>query len=393
MRRLLPALLLLALPQLARAEESTLEQAKAAFEGGKTAYAAGRYDAAIAAFTEAQRLAPRPAIVFSLAQAHRLQYFVDKRPPRLLQAVELYRRYLAEEPRGPRREDAVGHLAALEPLLARVQTEVSRAAMVEEAKVETQLMVSTNVSGAVASIDGATPLEVPVLQSVTPGPHKVRISAPGYFDRELERIAVEGRLVVIDADLEEIPARLSFEVPAGAEVSIGGRPLGSAPFGGPVPLAAGRYFVSVTKSGAYPAATELELTRGEDARVAVQLETTTQRVIAYAALGTAGGLLVAGGAAAAAALVAQGEATDIRAKLDRGQNLTLGDVAAYDAAVERRDRLRGASIGLLAGCGAVALTGALLYAFDHRRPESGPSFQISPVGGPGAAGAALSGRF
>ena len=42
------------------------------FNAGAQAYASGQFDAAIQAFTEAQGILPRPAIVYSLAQAHRL---------------------------------------------------------------------------------------------------------------------------------------------------------------------------------------------------------------------------------------------------------------------------------------------------------------------------------
>lgn len=385
--------LLLCAPAARVAAEGDLEQAKAAFEAGKNAYAAGNYEVAIAAFAEADRLAPRPAIVFSLAQAYRLQYFVDRRPPRIKRAVELYRRYLAEEPQGPRREDAVTHLATLEPLLLKVEAEHGGAAMVENRRAETQLMVSTSVKDARVTIDGGASAAAPVLQVVDPGPHQITISAPGYFDRTLEKLAVEGRLVVVDVELEERPAALSLSAPEGAEVLIGGRRVGQAPLSGPVPLPPGRHFVSVSKNGAYPRAEEIVVERGQALAVEVQLQPTAQRTAAYVLFGSAGVIAAGGAVTTVLALLAEGRAKDIREALDQGQNLEPADLDDYDRAVERRDTFGAVSVGLFAGAGVAALTGALLYAFDHGRAEAAPGFQVAPLGGPDGLGAAVSGRF
>src|SRR4051794_3084418 len=84
-----------------------LDRAKASFQAGATAYAAGEYLAAIQALESAYALTPLPAIAFSLAQAERRQYFVAHEPPYLLRALELYRRYLDQVPTGGRRAAAL----------------------------------------------------------------------------------------------------------------------------------------------------------------------------------------------------------------------------------------------------------------------------------------------
>ena len=394
MRAVFAAAACLALAGSAQASEAEdLEQAKAAFEGGKTAYSAGNYEAAIAAFSQADRLAPRPAIVFTLAQAYRLQYFVDKQPPRLKRAVELYRRYLEEEPDGPRREDSVSHLAMLEPLLLRVEAEHGRAAMVEQNRSETQLMVSTSVKEARISIDGSEPVLAPVIRTVTPGAHQIKVIAAGYFDWKFEKFAVEGRLVVIDAELQERPAQLALAAPEGAEVVIGGRLFGEAPLAGPIPLTPGRHFVSISKNGAYPMAEELVVERGQELQVTVDLDTTAQRTTAYVVLGSSAALLIGGGVTTLLAVLAEGSAQDIRERLDAGENLLPEDLDTYDSAVDRRDTLTGASVGLFAAGGVAAITGVLLYAFDHPRAESAPGFQVAPVALVGGLGGSISGRF
>src|SRR5579871_6423187 len=58
------------------------------FNAGARAYAAGKYVAAIRAFEEAYRMDPRPGLVFSIAQAYRRQYFIDKAKENLSQAIQ-----------------------------------------------------------------------------------------------------------------------------------------------------------------------------------------------------------------------------------------------------------------------------------------------------------------
>nr|HEX4318067.1 tetratricopeptide repeat protein [Kofleriaceae bacterium] len=76
-------------------------------ERGMAYHAAGDYDAAVAAFTEAYALAPAPALLFDLAQAYRLGGHCDD-------AVIMYRRFLSSTPGGDARAVAEGHLTAME---------------------------------------------------------------------------------------------------------------------------------------------------------------------------------------------------------------------------------------------------------------------------------------
>ena len=117
-RSLLVLSALLALTSQGLAQSAPeLERAKASFKAGANAYAAGDYLAAIQALEDAYEISPLPAIAFSLAQAERKQYFVDEQRGHLERALQLFRRYLAEETRGARREDARVAITQLEPLL------------------------------------------------------------------------------------------------------------------------------------------------------------------------------------------------------------------------------------------------------------------------------------
>ena len=112
------AAVLLLTAQPARADEKA--EAQKRFRSGEVAFKAGDYVVAAEAFEEAYALLPLPAIAFSTAQSYRLQYFIDKQPARLRRAVELYRVYVDQTPKGGRREDAVANLAEVEPLLGRL---------------------------------------------------------------------------------------------------------------------------------------------------------------------------------------------------------------------------------------------------------------------------------
>ncbi len=70
---------------LALAGASTFDEAKTVFEAGQQAFEAGEFAAAAAAFEQALAMIPgpgprgdpRPAIVFSMAQAYRRLYFAE----------------------------------------------------------------------------------------------------------------------------------------------------------------------------------------------------------------------------------------------------------------------------------------------------------------------------
>src|SRR5688500_14463692 len=73
--------------------DADLARAKALYDEGSQAYADASYDRAIELFLAAYGLSRRPAILFNVAQAYRLQG-----PAWCAQAATYYRRALDEEP-------------------------------------------------------------------------------------------------------------------------------------------------------------------------------------------------------------------------------------------------------------------------------------------------------
>ncbi|WP_044247018.1 carboxypeptidase regulatory-like domain-containing protein [Chondromyces apiculatus] len=403
----------------AMAQEDAVVQAKNLFNAGAKAYERAQYQAAIQAFEEAYRLSPRPGIRFSIAQAERRQYYVDKQPEHVRKALLLYQAYLAEVPQGGRRSDVVQALAELEPIAARLDAAEAGAVAppAPEApapvKRKTQLMISALAEGAVLWMDGGEMKDLPFIEEVTPGKHRIKVSAPGYFDDEREVVTLEGAVVALDVAMKERPARLEVSTDARADLSIDGRTVGQAPLVQPVEVPSGKHLLTITRDGRKPFSREIELRRGQMLHLDIPLDRTPQRYVAYAFLGTGIAGMVAGGVFAGLALYKQGVAADIHDSAKDTKNLPSSERTRYNDALEQRDRWR--QIGAITATSGVIMGGAgvLLYLMDNPsvpapgrlEPEpkapsplprySDPSLEVSvvPSVGPGMGGALVVGRF
>ncbi|MCB9646411.1 MAG: PEGA domain-containing protein [Deltaproteobacteria bacterium] len=371
MRKIACIALALALAGPAAAQsEDDVAQAKRLFEAGGAAYAQGRYGEAIRALEAAYRFYPDPAVAFSLAQACRRGFFEDRAPARLLRALELYRVYLREAPRGGRREDAVDQIQQLEALRLRVEAPPPAA----PAPTPTELLVYSAAPGATASVDGAPPAPVPALVAVSPGAHEVRVEAPGFDPAALSAEAVEARMTPVTVPLSPRPGRVTVETAPGAELYVDGRAVGQAPLAAPLALAPGPHRMDARRSGAHPAGVAVEVPQDGALTVQLPLRTTTQRKVAFGLLGAGAGLVALGATSAGLAVHFQGQA-------DLGtptENLEPEDGDAVNQALDRRDGFRAAAGALLGVGAAAALTGGLLYLLDV--PEAPVGLALGPQG-------------
>lgn len=415
MKRAIVALALLAAVAACpwAAAQSNVEQARTLFNAGAQAYDAGQFPAAIQAFEEAYKLAPRDAIVFSIAQAYKRQYYIDKKPESLRMAMKRYRDYLAKVPSGGRSADAAQALAELEPIAAQIAPGEPgpEPAAPAQASTPTRLMVSSRTKGAKVSVDGGPMQEMPLIAEVKPGKHRIRVVADGRFDEERDVAAAEGGIVALDIPLRDKPALLSVAVEDGVQVAVDGRPVGTTPLTAPVETTAGVHLLTLTKNGRHAYVEEIELRRGERKQVRKDLSVTGQRTASYVVLGTSAAGLIAGGVCTVLALHQQSEATDIESEAKSG-NVPADRIGEHNEAIDRRNSWRLAA-GISYGAGlALAATGTLLYAFDqpsaqapavrlHRektQPDeapAGPSLELSaaPLIAPGFAGGAMGMRF
>ena len=343
---------------------SDLERAKASFKAGANAYAVGDYLAAIQALEDAYEISPLPAIAFSLAQAERKQYFVDEQRAHLQRALELFRRYLSEDTRGARREDARLAITQLEPLLDAKPRKPELTAKAQARP--TRLMIVSDAPGARITLDDGAAAASPLIREVTPGKHHARVQASGYVDAERDVTALSGELLLTEVRLAERPGTLFVSAPAGAEVYVDGVFVGQGGQMVTVSLAPGPHQMHVAQQGRRLARRAIRLERGKAHTEIVTLEPTTQRTLSEV-------LFIGGGAAIGASLVlsalavrSENRAEDFLQERSH-KNVDSGELVAYRASLVERNRYRtAAGVGVASAFG-MFITGLFLHELDQPR--------------------------
>jgi len=393
------------------AHAQDVEQAKELFEAGAQYYANGQYAAAIQAFEAANKIVAKPAIEFSIAQAHRRQYFLDKNSEHLSSAIRLYQDYMAKG--GARSADAAQALEELQTIANRMSAEEKAQAAHGLSKEPPRIMVMSQTPGAQVTLDQKLTKPIPFGPDVVAGKHHVHVFAPGYFDYDQDVQAFDNTVTPVNADLKEKTAHLALDAPTNATVSIDGRFAGTTPLSAAIQLPAGRHLVVVTKNGRKAFMQEIELARDQRKTLAVDLKVSGQRIVADSLLLSAVGAAIVGGVFTGVALVEQGNASTLNDR--RGQSLfTEQDAADYDSYKSARNRwatVAGVAYGVSA---ASLLTGIVFYVFDqptvnlpperlddqpspsqkNQRPSIEPlEMGMAPLAGPNVAGAMLFGRF
>jgi hypothetical protein len=405
-RLLAVAVMLAASPALA---QDATAQAKALFTAGAQAYEAGQFPAAIQAFAEAYRLSPRPGLLFSMAQAHRKQYFVDKQATHVREAVRLYREYVAKVEQGGRRGDAVQALAELEPIAERLGPGDATLPPPEK-KQATRISVSASAKDATVTLDGK-PVETGIFHEVAATKHTIRVTAPGYFPEEREVPTAEGGIMAVDVAMREQPGVLSVAAADDADIAIDGRSMATTPMSRPLEVTPGTHFVAVTKRGYRPFAEDMDFVHGDTKTITVKLERTGQRVASYALFGVAALGVVTGAALAGVALYEQSQAKPLGMMITQNGGVSTAAAGNYNSDLSTRNDLRLAAGVALGGGVAVGLTGVMLAVFDQptvsagRRKDDAPKqtapaprdrpvdLGAIPILGPGLYGASVRARF
>lgn len=367
--------------QSPEAQSSDVAKAREYFRAGAQAYSIGEFAVAVQAFEQAYAIAPRPAVLFSIAQAEKRLYFVAHEARHLERSIRLYREYLQSPPPLARKSDALQALSELEPLAAKGDNAGEPrppAASTDDGRTRdaspqpTRIMLASPSEGARLSLDGGEPQSSPLIREVSPGEHEARIEAPGY-DRDVRRIlAVGGALVTYDVVLKEQPATLAIHAPSGAELSIDGRVQGTFPFPKPLAVSAGTHLISVTKRGYDGWATELRVGRGERATLVASMPRSFQRTTALIMFGTAASAMTASGIFAYFAVGQENSAKEFLAARGNG-SLDASALSDYQSVRADRDRLRFAALAS-AGVGlGLAAAGAVLFNYDSKAaPEPAP---------------------
>jgi hypothetical protein len=388
---------------------------KVLFDAGARAYQQGDFKAALQAFEQAYRIDQRPGLLFSIAQAHRRQYAVDRRAGHIAVALKYFRDYVVSVQQGGRRADAVQAMNELEPIAQTLEREGQLQPLEEQAP-STRIVVSSPVAEATITVDGdKEPRALPFIAEVAPGKHTLRIAREGFAPEERTVEVASGGVTALDIGLKELPGKVDVKGPAGASAWIDGRPSGRLPLSGPIEVTPGKHDVRVSLSGYEEHREEVDLARGGAESLTASMRFTFQRKLAFGLAGAGALSLITGAVLGGAALAEQGNASAIKKDIDAGKvvcrDVGCAPLDSYNSSVDARNTLGGASVALL-GTGALLLaSGVLLYLFDvpspvtpskgtPDQPKSAPTkvdvpldLGLAPVIGPGYAGGTLHFQF
>lgn len=372
MKRTLIALALCAgslpMPAFAGDLPSDLDRAKESFKAGATAYAAGDYLAAIQALDAAYQLEPLPAIAFSLAQAHRRQYFVDHAREHLDRSIALFRQYVELAPGGSRRADALDALSQLEPLAAAQPKTALRSDSNADALRRTRVLITSDAPGAELTLDGTAATPSPLIREVEPGKHRVRVAAPGFYPSERELNAIAGELTLTPVPLRERPSTLGIWTSPDADIYIDGAYMSQGGDGVRVQLSSGKHRLAVAQKGHQVALREVTLQRGKTQNIRVVLEQTPQRITSQVLFMVGGAALGASLVFSALAIRSEGSAEQFLGR-QAAQNVTAPELTSYNTSINDRDRYRLATGVSLAGAAGLFITGLFLHELDQPDPQ------------------------
>jgi tetratricopeptide (TPR) repeat protein len=168
--------------------EARRSDAKQRYQRGVEQYRAGRYAEAVAAFLEADRLAPSPALSFNIARAY-------ERLDDTSGALRWYRDYLRRNPNAKNAAGVKERIAALAARLAQTGLQ--------------QLSVLSTPDGATVLVDGQAVGATPFTGELAPGRHLVLIERQGYRQARHEIVLAPSTPTELNVSLEPEPRRAS----------------------------------------------------------------------------------------------------------------------------------------------------------------------------------------
>jgi hypothetical protein len=268
---------LLVSPAVARPlSQSLTGAAKESYEAGKVHFADGNFRGAMLKFEAAYDASKDVRLLWNAAAAAR----GDKRYAKALEFLNTYLKEGDGVLSAADRTDAEDSIKGLEPLVSRLRLAI--------AQPEAQVTVDEQLVG-------TSPLPRAVLLDV--GPHHVVVRKPGFaaFD---QTITLRDRETTLEVPLvaEAVSGRIEITVqPAGAAISVDGKPAGRD--GMSMPLPAGSHALKISLADYNEHRVEFTLKGGESRNFNITLEKQKKGVPAWVWI--TGGVLLAGGAATA----------------------------------------------------------------------------------------------
>lgn len=385
-----------------------VERARTFFNAGAAAYEGAKYYDAVRSFEQAYELAPRPQVLFSLAQAERKEYFASNNAGYLRRALAHYKEYLEQVPTGGRRSEALEAKTDLEGRLARLDPSQAQGSVMPTEKRKARITVYSATAGAQVVVDRGQPQELPYFADLEPGKHVVRVFAEGYFDAQQEVSGDKPIDVPVNLTLRDRPALVTISYDGSADFYVDGRIVATTPIARAVEVPPGIHVLSLSANGKRAFSQEVVLERGKPFKIEPRPETSGQRVVAWTML-VGGGIGLLGGAFFGLAAVNREDRVQEIDQIKDERNITSAELDEHNRAIDRRDTFRTTAIVSTAVGGALAAGGLLLYLFDKpnvavlppRSVEPGPSpkkpgeleITAQPLLGPGIYGGGATIRF
>lgn len=201
------ALALLGASSHARAEDA--EEAKRHFDKAELAYKLGRYAEAIEQYEAAYKAMPEPAFLFNVAQSHRQQYQIDKKPLHIYKALSLYKAYLRDSPEAKNRQVVLKLVDELKGLLSDIEAR----SLAAPAKAATLVLRTEGALGASVRLDGKPIGTIPLSKAVSPGTHTIEATRDGYAPWSTVVTVAAGSQLEVPVLLEPLGAKRVTRTP------------------------------------------------------------------------------------------------------------------------------------------------------------------------------------
>lgn len=346
----------------------------------------GQHDFATQALRQAYDIKPADELLRSIGMSYRQQFLRSQRHYDLEQAIAYLRNHV-ERTGNARSAATLRELEAVE-LGAPAPDAWEQAAAAENAA--TRVAILSPVLDAKVRIDGGRAKALPLFVEVAPGTHRLVVISPGHRTVKRKFTAGRGSILALDVKLAPLPATLEIAGPSGAAVHIDGEFRGVLPFDDGIEVEPGTRSLLVTDTGYHTFRRTVTLGRGSKQKIEVELEVTSQRIVASLLLGVGSASLAAGVVFGVFSVVEHRASRDLVQRIDGPLNPELQ--AEYDGYLARRDDFRvGSGITGGLGLGLFLLGGALFILDDPDEPEL--SVGITPSLGPGQFGGAISVGF
>jgi len=254
--------------------------AKRLVKRGHKAYAAQRYDEAVANYEAALKLEPdRQGLLFNVGVCR-------ERQGRLADALAAYRAYLQARPQAPNGQDVALSVKGIElklGALARRVTVVARpgdaAARVTARWLPSGGRDAPNALALQATSYAPGPVAAPHTWWLPLGSYELQVEADGFVP-VTQRLNVPpgaARLMEVTLVRPDAPGAVTLRgAPAGASVEVDGEPRGQTPLAEPLQLSPGAHTLALAADGFEPRRLEIEVEPGASLEVDAALVALAQ---------------------------------------------------------------------------------------------------------------------